>query len=75
MHISTYQSVNNTYSTGGFLLSRKALPVQSKAVWVGRVFTKVMTVVGQNLRSRQTQIFMYLDNWLIKLKRLYSGPS
>ena len=33
---------------------------------VRRVFIKVMAVIGHCLRSRQTHIFMYLDDWLIK---------
>jgi hypothetical protein len=31
-----------------------------------RVFTKVMAVIGQYLRTHQIHIFMYLDDWLIK---------
>ena len=31
-----------------------------------RVFTKLMAAVGGHLRSQQTHIFMYLDDWLVK---------
>ena len=31
-----------------------------------RIFTKLMSAVGSYLRSRQIQIYMYLDDWLIK---------
>ena len=31
-----------------------------------RIFTKLMSVVGSYLRKRQIQIFMYLDDWLLK---------
>lgn len=31
-----------------------------------RIFTKLMAVIGSYLRKRQIQVFMYLDDWLIK---------
>ena len=31
-----------------------------------RIFTKLMSAVGSYLRSRKIQIYMYLDDWLIK---------
>ena len=31
-----------------------------------RIFTKLMAVIGSYLRAREIQIYMYLDDWLIK---------
>lgn len=42
---------------------------------VRRVFIKVMAVIGHCLRSRQTHIFMYLDDWLIKIQDHHSFLS
>ena len=54
----TYLSTAQTESV--VLISRKTLPVQSNVVWVcssTRVFTTIMAVIDQNLRSRH--IFSY----------------